>query len=152
MLIEQSRLKALTQKRMPLGILFLLFLTAWAICAYIKFSRDKEDRVLVVYTAIFEVDAALADQFHVGERLIDAKGKEDAGEIISITREAAKREDAFGVYSLPERVTLAIELLGEGKRGKDGARVGTLTPRVGEPLYLLGRARLEGLCVKVRTI
>ncbi len=108
--------------------------------------------MLVVYTAVFEADAALADHFQVGERLIDAKGKEDAGKILRITREAARREDVFGSYPLPERVTLAVTLLGEGVLGKDGARVGTLTPRVGETLYLLGKGMVEGLCVKVRTI
>ena len=111
-----------------------------------------EEKVYLVYTAVFEVDASLAHRLHLGERLIDARGKEDAGEILKITRENALREDVYGVYSLPDRVTLALTLGGEGKRKDGDARIGTLTPRVGEAVYLLGAGKLEGVCVGVKTV
>jgi len=138
-------------KHTPVAVFLLLF----AVCAifiYMKFQKSKEEQVLVVYTAVFEVDAAVADLFHVGEQLIDARGKESAGEILRVTKEETIREDVFGTYLLPHRVTLALTLLGEGTRKEGDVRIGTLTPRVGEAIYLLGTASLGGLCVKVRCL
>ncbi len=134
--------------------LFLILL-AMLLCAglgYFWLARQEKTDAYIVYTAVFEVDRAVADAFSLGDRLIDARGKEDAGEILKIARENALREDAGGVYSHPERVTLALTLGGEGKRTGGGARLGTLTPRVGDAVYLLGRARLEGLCVRVGVV
>ena len=121
--------------------------------ALLFFTRSRQDEaVYLVYTAVFEVDASLADHFSVGEHLIDARGKEDAGEIIKITRDACYREDVGGVYPLSDRVTLAITMGGEGKRRGNEVCIGTLTPRTGEAIYLLGAGRLEGICVKVGAV
>ena len=70
-------------------IALLLALAFSLILLYIRL-RDKDTfDAYVVYTAVFEVDAAVADSLKVGDRLIDARGKEDAGEILKITREGA---------------------------------------------------------------
>ena len=127
-----------------------LFLASLAMLFFTRARRDEA--VYLVYTAVFEVDAPLAERFSVGDRLIDARGKEDAGEILRITREETLREDVYGVYSLPDRVTLALTLGGEGIRKNNESRIGTLTPRVGERIYLLGAGRLEGICVKVGAV
>ena len=122
-------------------------------CAFFLFFRyDEGEDVYLVYTAVFEVDAQIANAFSVGERLTDARGKEDAGEILKITREPALRENASGIYPHPARVLLAITLGGEGKRLSGEEKIGTLTPRAGEEIYLLGRGQLEGLCVKVGAV
>ena len=130
-------------------------LCVFLLCAcafFLFFRRDGGEEVYLVYTAVFEVDAQMADAFSVGERLTDARGKADAGEILRITREPALRENASGIYPPPARVLLAITLGGEGKRQGEEARIGTLTPRVGEEIYLLGRGRLEGICVRVGAV
>lgn len=112
----------------------------------------KEEEVYLVYTALFEVDAALAEGVCVGEALTDARGKGMAGEVLKVTRERALREDAFGIYSLPDRVTLAVTVGGEGIKRAGETKIGTLIPRVGEAVYLLGRTRLEGICIRVREL
>lgn len=141
---------ARTRLKQVLGIFLLLLFAICALFIYTKIRKKNEERVLVVYTAIFEVDNETAASLRVGERLIDAKGKEDAGEILRITREETLFEDVFGAYPLPHRVTLALTLWGDGVRKAGDVRIGTLTPKAGEALYLLGSAKLEGLCVKVR--
>ena len=83
--------------------------------------------------------------------MTDACGKEYAGEILKVTVEDALGEDSFGVYPIQGKKRVAITLGGYGKKGKEG-RIGTLTPRVGEAVYLLGRARIEGICVRVRML
>lgn len=136
-----------------IGGAFLLFLLALgAVWGYMKFKERKSENAYIVYTAVFEVDQSVADAFRLGDRLVDARGKEEAGEILKITREGALREDAGGVYSHPERVLLSLTLGGEGIRLGAKAKLGTLTPSAGEAIYLLGRARLEGLCVRVRAL
>lgn len=123
-----------------------------SISLFLLFVPRENEEVYLVYTAVFEVDTLLADAFAVGERLTDARGKEDAGEILKITKEPALRENTSGVYAHPARVLLAITLGGDGNREGKEARIGTLTPRVGEEIYLLGRGRLDGVCVRVRAI
>lgn len=93
-----------------------------------------------------------AAAFTLGESLIDARGKEGAGEILKITVCDALREDSYGCYPLPERKMLLLTLGGEGVMTKEGAKIGTLTPRVGDTLDLFGRAKLSGLCLRVRAI
>ena len=115
-------------------------------------KKPKEEEVYLVYTAVFEVDTALADTVHVGDTLTDACGKAAAGEVLKVTREDALAEDAFGVYPRHNRTALALTIGGVGVKTEGEARIGTLTPRVGGAVYLLGGARLEGLCVRVRMI
>ena len=131
--------------------LFCVFLLAFGVF-FLFFRRDEGEDVYLVYTAVFAVDRVVADSLRVGDPLIDARGKEGAGEILKIVREETLFEDAHGVYSHPERVSVSLTLGGNGRRTKDGARIGTLTPRVGDAVYLLGRVRLEGLCVRVGAI
>lgn len=136
--------------RSVLTLFFLLFLLAAGVFLFLL--PKKEEEVYVVYTAVIEADAALLDTLRVGDAVIDARGKEPAGEILKISCDGCLREDAFGVYTEGGRVTLALTVGGKGVRGKRGVSIGTLTPRVGEAIYLLGRARLEGLCVKVGAV
>lgn len=138
-----------TRSLLIIGLLFLLLV---ALGTVFFVHRKTEEDVYLVYTAIFEVDAALAEAFTVGDRLFDARGKEEAGEILKVTRENTLCEDIYGVYFHPERVTLALTLGGIGKNVKGNACIGTLTPRVGEALYLLGKGKLEGTCIRVRTL
>ena len=133
---------------------FLIFgLLALAVVAsgFLYASNQKEE-VYLVYTIVIEADAEIVDSLHVGDSLIDACGKEGAGEILKITKEDALREDAFGVFPTPHRRTVALTLGGVGIKKEGEATIGTLTPRVGAGVYLLGGARLEGVCVKVRVI
>lgn len=143
---------ARTRVRRIFGVMILLFALLFALGGFFSYRHAKEESVYLVYTAVFEVDARLADCVRVGDHLTDACGKEDAGEILKITAEDALREDAFGVFKAPERVTLALTLGGSGIKAKGEVKIGTLTPRVGETVYLFGKARLTGLCVGVKAI
>ena len=132
-----------------IGLLFAFFL---ATAAFFLWGRTKKTPALVVYTAVFEVDASVASSLSLGDTLIDAAGKEAAGKIVKIKVEDALCEDFFGVYSLPARKTLCLTLMGEGVWEGENARIGTLVPRVGEHIYLGERVKLDGICVRVRAI
>lgn len=129
----------------------LLFILPTVFFLFLR-NRGETPPVYVVYTAIFETDAAIADTLSVGDTLIDARAKGEAGEILRITREPSLREDVHGVYTHPTSVTVALTLGAYGRATEKGVSVGGLVPRVGEALYLYGGARLEGLCVRVRAI
>lgn len=145
--------RALLRRLRGVLFLFLLLLLALGVLwGYARWKGRSTKGAYIVYTAVFEVDERIADCFALGDRLIDARGKEEAGEILKITREEAHREDSKGVYAHPDLVLLSLTLGGEGARVGGEAKIGTLTPRVGEAIYLLGRARLEGLCVRVRAL
>ena len=134
------------------SLLICVILLLCLIAVLFFVMKPEEEEVYLVYTAVFEVDASLADSIQVGDLLTDARGKGQAGEVLKITREDAYREDAFGIYFHPERVTLAVTLGGGGVRRRGEAKLVTLVPRVGEAIYLLGSTRLEGLCVKVGVV
>lgn len=135
--------------RSLLAFIILLFILIGAV---FLIQDLRKEEVYLVYTAVFEVDTALADAVRVGDIMTDACGKEAAGEVLKITRDEALKEDVFGVYRAPERTALALTVGGTGSRRAGEARIGTLTPRVGEAVYLLGGIRLEGVCVRVRVI
>ncbi len=142
--------RSFTKRRICLvALFFVLFLAGGAL---LLLSRAKKESATVVYTALFEVDAAVAESLSLGDVLIDARGKEAAGEIVKITVEDAWREDGFGVYSLPDRKALCLTLLGEGVWDGKSARIGTLVPTVGESVYLGGSVVLEGICLRVRAL
>ena len=136
-----------TRSLLTLALLAL----AVAVGGFLYASKRKEE-VYIVYTLVFETDAEIAENLHVGDPLIDACGKEGAGEILKITREDALKEDAFGVFSSPRKTAVALTVGGIGVRKQGDAFIGTLTPRAGAGIYLLGGARIEGLCVKVGVI
>ena len=135
------------------GCLFLLVFLLLLGAIYVLW-RQKEAKTVpyVVYTAFFEVTEKEASSFSVGDILTDARGKEDAGVILATEIYAAEREDAYGTYSLPDKQVLVITLGGEGKRTDSGVRMGTITPRVGEPLDLFGKAKISGICLRVRAV
>ena len=132
--------------------LLVIFLCLALLVGVVWWRRPEGEGIYLVYTALFTVEEEIADTLSPGDTLTDARGKECAGEILKITREKALGEDIHGVYELKEHVTLAVTLGGYGVRRAGEGRIGTLTPRVGEPLYLLGGARIEGVCVRVRAI
>ena len=72
--------------------------------------------------------------------------------ILSLEIYDAEREDAFGVYSIPERKTLLLTLGGEGSFAGENVKIGTLMPRVGDGIDLFGRAKISGICLRVRAI
>ncbi len=135
------------------AVIFCVFLASLSILlGCFLWQKKGESSVFVAYTAVFEVDAAVADSFSLGDVLTDARGKEAAGAILKIGKAPALREDAHGVYALPDRVSLCLTLGDYGRMGAGGARIGTLTPKRGEAVYLYGVAKLEGLCVRVRVL
>lgn len=136
--------------RTRLSILIFLLLPVLFLLLFGK--REESVPVYVVYTAVLETDESTARALCVGDTLTDARAKGEAGEILRVSREAALREDAEGVYVHPTRVKLAITLGAEGKRTERGVSIAGWTPRVGEAVYLYGTARIEGLCVRVRAI
>ena len=128
-----------------LALLLLFFFFYWR-------EKPKASPVYVVYTALIETDARTAEHLKVGDALTDSRTKEPVGEILGLTKEPTLCEDAFGVYSHPTRVTLAVRIGAQGERSEEGVRIGMLTPRVGEQLYLYGRARVAGVCIGVRAV
>ena len=132
-------------------LLMIVFLLSVFFLFRITQSQQKKP-IYVVYTAVFEIDPQVAKSLHTGDALLDARGKENAGEILKITIDDTLGEDVFGVYPLPNRLTVAVTLAGDGLRKNGEGVIGTLTPRVGEAVYLLGATRLEGICVKVRIL
>ena len=142
--------RTVTKKNVCLIVIFfILFLAGGALLLW---SRSKKEPVTLVYTLLCEADAEVADSLSLGDTLIDACGKEAAGEILKITVENALREDGFGVYSLPDRRTVCLTLLGEGVQDGENARIGTLMPMVGERVFLSGGTLLEGICLRVRVL
>ena len=134
------------------SLLIFVVLLAFLLGGAFFLKQPKEEAVYLVYTAVFEVESALADTVRVGDSVTDACGKEGAGEVLKVTKEELLKEDVFGVYPVPDRTALALTVGGMGVRKKGEARIGTLTPRVGEAIYLLGSTRLEGLCIGVRVL
>lgn len=140
----KSRLLALLTLTLLLLLFFVFLLAA---------RKEQEDPpVYVVYTVLVETDERTADALRVGEALTDGRTKETAGELLALTREPSLREDAFGVYQHPTRVTLSLRIGAYGEHTAEGIRIGLLVPRVGETLYLYGRTRIEGTCVQVRAL
>lgn len=115
-------------------------------------ARSCDTPVYMVYTAVFETDAALADMFAVGDLMTDARTKGEAGKILAIKKENALREDGYGVYALNDRVTLAITLGRDAVRTSQGICRDGFLPCAGDTVYLYGRACLEGQCVRVRVL
>ena len=112
----------------------------------------KDEPLYAVYTVVAEMDEALADTLSAGDALVDACGKESAGEVLAVTREGALAEDAHGVYTRAERVRVKLSVGVNGKQTERGILVGTMRLCAGERVYLLGKARIEGLCVRVRAL
>ena len=136
------------------GRLFVLALLGALLAALLFFflQTERGTPVTLVYTAVFEADPATVRALSVGDRLTDARGKGDAGEILKITTEKRLLEDVFGVYTDGDRAAVAITLLGTGVKKNGEASLSSFTPRVGEEVYLIGRARLEGICIRVRAM
>ena len=128
-----------------IAALLLLFSLLFGACA-------EENTVYTVYTVVAETDASLAASLAIGDTLTDACGKEGAGEVLALTREGALAEDAHGVYEKAGRVRIKLSVGVWGRREADGIRAGSLCLRAGERLYLLGKTRIEGLCVRVRAV
>lgn len=126
-------------------------LSALSLLLSLGACAPKEERY-TVYTVVAEMDEALVLALTVGEALTDACGKEAAGEVLAITREGALAEDAHGVYEKAGRVRVKLAVGVLGRREADSIRAGSLRLRAGERLYLLGKTRIEGLCVRVRAI
>ena len=134
-------------------IFFLALLGAlFAALLFYFLQTERGTPVTLVYTAVFEADPEVVRALSLGDRLTDARGKGDAGEILKITTEERLLEDVFGVYTDGDRAAVAITLLGTGVKKNGEASLSSFTPRVGEGVYLIGRARLEGICIRVRTI
>lgn len=132
-------------------MLLCLILCLLAGCA-LSFVRIESIERYVCYTLLAEVEEAVAAAFSVGDTLTDAVGKETAGRVIKVSREAALGEDASGVYPLPRRVRLCLEIEARGRAREGALTVGTLTPLCGGRLALHGRARVEGVCIRVRVL
>ena len=133
-------------------LLFFAFFSLFVGIFYLFFREKEKEEAYVVYTALFEVRAEEASAFAIGDLLTDARGKEDAGVILAAEIYAAEREDAYGVYALADKRTLLLTLGYRGKRTGEGLRVGTLTPRVGDAVDLFGKAKISGVCLKVRAV
>ena len=146
-----ARIRALLKKRFLIFMLFSSLLFSAAVL-FLWQKRDDGTPVYLVYTVIAETTPETAAHFTVGSKLTDAKAKGAAGEILAITRENTLAEDAYGVYTRDDRVTLSLRVGAEGKRRGGNANLSGFTPRVGEWVYLYGNARIEGLCVRVRAI
>ena len=130
---------------------YLLLFLALSLTLLACTQKEKGVRFLC-YTLLCETDEASADALSVGDKLSDAVGKGEMGEVIKITRTAAYAEDAHGLYPQAVRVRLAIELATNGATDGGIPTVGGVPLRCGTTLYLMGRTTLEGTCVRVRVL
>ncbi len=112
-------------------------------------ARPKTDTVFLRYTLLCEVPPSVAEAILEGDTLIEARGKEQAGEILSLSVSPALVENERGVFKDEARCRLLLTLGASAKARGGYYYLGTTPVIPGCRLYLHGRAMLEGVCLSV---
>ena len=129
---------------------FVIFLLLTG--AFVYLLLPKGTSCHAEYTLLFTLDSAYADAFAVGDLMLDGVGKEFCGRIVSVHKEAAKSENANGVFTCPHKQRLTVTVQGEAKEKNGVLQIGSITPAPGKTLFFHAPCHAEGLCLSVKIL
>lgn len=127
-----------------IDVFIFISLTVGLLFLYAKPSPKTED---VVYTLLVVTDAAYADCFYVGARLLDGVGKAYCGTLTFVKREPYFKESSRGKTEDESKARLILTVSGKGVCKNGILTVGSLTLIPGKAVYLHTPCVCEGLCL-----